>query len=239
MITVTIEQDDIKHQAKLWETTLIGYVIVVAPSDQQMDNYMSRVWGFVTKPKVLIHYDGYFIFKFYIMEDKETINQSLPYYCNNRSIIQWPWDMDFELNQELLCVIPKWVKFPRLPVGYWSAEALRKVASAIGKSIRINNYTTNMDRISYAWVLIKVDVSQLLPTSIHVKTELGLWEKATDYDWRPKLCNSCLIYGHDDQECWCQEKSSNAKDKAPDPNGLNNKSRKMGHPKWSSMLQNL
>lgn len=87
MVTVTIEQEDIKHQVKLWKTALIGYVIGVSPTEQQMDNYVSKVWGFVTKPKVLIHDDGYFIFKFNSMEDMETINQSGSYYYNNRLII--------------------------------------------------------------------------------------------------------------------------------------------------------
>lgn len=78
----------------------------------------------------------------------------------------------------------------RFSVGYWSAKALSKVASAIGKPIHTDNYTANMDRISYARVLIEVDVSQPLPNSIQIETEAGPWEQAVDYDWMPKFCNT-------------------------------------------------
>lgn len=57
-----------------------------------------------------------------------------------------------------------------LPVGYWSIEGFSKVASAIGKPIRTDNYTANVDKISYARILIEVDVSQPLPDHIHIKT---------------------------------------------------------------------
>ncbi|KAK6773972.1 hypothetical protein RDI58_029211 [Solanum bulbocastanum] len=56
--------------------------------------------------------------------------------------------------------IPIWVKFPSLPVGYWSVQALSKVASAIGIPLYTNGFTTNAEKISYARVLIEVDISK-------------------------------------------------------------------------------
>lgn len=48
---------------------------------------MTRVWDFVTKPKVLLHDDGYFIFKFNSLEEKELVSHSGPYYYNNKPTI--------------------------------------------------------------------------------------------------------------------------------------------------------
>ncbi|KAF3683281.1 putative treacle protein-like [Capsicum annuum] len=129
------------------------------------------------------------------MADKEWVIHSGPYYYNNKPRILWPLELDFELSQEHLSVLPLWVKLLGLPVGYRSIEGLSKVASAIEKPIRADNYTANVDKISYARVLIEVDVSQRLPDHIHIETVEGLWRQPVAYDWRPKYYNNCLIFG--------------------------------------------
>ncbi|MCE3052198.1 hypothetical protein HAX54_051848, partial [Datura stramonium] len=57
-----------------------------------------------------------------------------------------------------------------------SSEAFSKAASAIGKSMHTDECTAYMKRISYAYVLIEVDVAQDLPESIlgHIAAEC--WE---------------------------------------------------------------
>lgn len=70
-----------------------------------MENYVTRIWDFVTKPKVLMHDDGYFIFKFNSMAEKEWVKLSGPYYYNNKPIILQPWELDLELNQEQFSVL--------------------------------------------------------------------------------------------------------------------------------------
>ncbi|PHU24920.1 hypothetical protein BC332_03252 [Capsicum chinense] len=47
------------------------------PTEKQMENYVTKVWDFVTKPKVLMHDDGYFIFKFNLIVDKEWATSRL------------------------------------------------------------------------------------------------------------------------------------------------------------------
>lgn len=64
-------------------------------------------------------------------------------------------------------MIPIWVKFPGLAVGYWSAEALSKVASAVGRPLYMDSFTANAEKISYARVLVEVDVSQPLLDSVN------------------------------------------------------------------------
>ncbi|KAH0689114.1 hypothetical protein KY289_016472 [Solanum tuberosum] len=94
--------------------------------------------------------------------EKERVLMEGPYYVNNQPLILKQWELDFELDKEALSIVPLWVKFPGLPVGYWSVEALSKVASAVGRLIHIDRFTENAERISYARILIEVDVSQPL-----------------------------------------------------------------------------
>ncbi|OIT24741.1 hypothetical protein A4A49_36675 [Nicotiana attenuata] len=106
--------------------------------------------------------------------------------------------MDNYVNTQ---TIPLWVKFPGLPVGYWSSEALGKLASGIGKPLYTDKTTADMERISYARVLIEVDVAQPLPECIEIDMPFGTFQQQVTYDWRPKFCVDCIKFGHDAENC--------------------------------------
>lgn len=110
--------------------------------------------------------------------------------------------MDFELDKEVLSLIPLWVKFPRLHVGYWSIQELSNVDGAMGQPLHTGNFTANVEKISFANILIEVDVSEPFPDMIVIETPSGPWDQPVECDWRPKYCNECLKFGHNDVECW-------------------------------------
>lgn len=202
ILTVQIDEEDICLQVQEWETALIGYVIGHNPYELQMTAYVKKVWGFVELPQVLYHDDGYYVFKFHTIADKERVMQAGPYFYGNKPMILRNWQLDFEFNADMFHQIPIWVKFPRLPLGYWSVKALSKVASAIGVPLYTDGFTAKAEKISYARVLIEVDITKTLPDAVVVETPSGPWNQPIEYDWRPKFCNHCFKLGHMDTECW-------------------------------------
>ncbi|KAH0738078.1 hypothetical protein KY290_036783 [Solanum tuberosum] len=103
--------------------------------------------------------------------------------------------------REVLSLIPLWVKFPRLHVGYWSIQELSNVDGAMGQPLHTGNFTANVEKISFANILIEVDVSEPFPDMIVIETPSGPWDQPVECDWRPKYCNECLKFGHNDVEC--------------------------------------
>ncbi|XP_019230721.1 PREDICTED: uncharacterized protein LOC109211625 [Nicotiana attenuata] len=200
-VVVKIVEDDIKTQKEVWNSALIGYVLGDTPYVRSMDNYVSTVWNFVAKPKILYHEEGYYIFKFQTIEDRDLVLQSGLYTYHNKPMILRNWEIDFYFDPECLSTIPLWVKFPGLPVGYWSPEALGKLASGIGKPLYTYKTTADMERIYYARVLIEVDVAQPLPECIELDTPFGTFQQQVTYDWRPKFCVDCIKFGHDAENC--------------------------------------
>ncbi|KAG5572395.1 hypothetical protein H5410_062161 [Solanum commersonii] len=169
-------------------------------------------------PKILLHGEGYYIFKFKSEEDKEKVINYGPYYFSNRPLILKPWVLDFEFDKEILSVVPIWVKFLGLPVGYWSIEALSKISSVVGRPMHTYLFTTNMENISYARILIEVDVLQPLTEVISIETPSGLWEEQVEYEWRPRYCNECLrqltpLRSTRLHYTWCNKQSIESKDK--------------------------
>lgn len=116
------------------------------------------------------------------------------------------WEIDFFFDQDLLSVVPLWVKFPGLPVGYCSTESLSKDASVVGKPLYADDkFTAHFEKISYARILIEVDASQPLPDFVHIETPYGPLKKPIEYEWKPSFCNECIKYSHDSADCWFNE----------------------------------
>ncbi|XP_019225902.1 PREDICTED: uncharacterized protein LOC109207438 [Nicotiana attenuata] len=140
-LVVKIVAEDIKYQEEFWTSTLIGYVLGDTPFARSMDNYVATVWNFVTKPKILYHDKGYYIFKFHTVEDRDLVMHT------------------------------------GLPVGYWSPEALSKLASGVGKPLYTNKFTAELKKISYARALVEADVTQSLPECIEIDTPFGVFQQ--------------------------------------------------------------
>lgn len=188
---VKINMEELKPQSEYWSTSLIGYIIGDNPNEKAMENFVLHVWNFVTKPQILMHRDGYCVFRFKSVEDMNQVLQLGPYSFRNKPMILKPWDVDFSMQNGILSTIPIWVRFPGLPMGYWSPEILSKLASTIGRPLFTDKVTAQFEKISFARVLVEVDAAFPLPEEIEIETPFGLKIQDVEYDWKPEFCNHC------------------------------------------------
>ena len=107
---------------------------------------------------------------------------------------------DFKPND--MTKMPAWVRFPTLPLRCWTPLCLSKLASVIGKPIHCNGPTTNMARLSYARVLIKVDLLRDLSSSVNVILPNGSpLAQQVMYESLPRFCKQCYVLGHTVSTC--------------------------------------
>lgn len=124
-IYVTIEQDDLKEQEIYWKSALTRYVTGDTPYLKTMENFIMNAWKFVKKPQLLLHEEGYYIFRFETVEDCERVMQAGPYTFFNKPFVLQNWSIDFKFNPDCVTTIPLWIMLPGLPVGYWSRRLVR------------------------------------------------------------------------------------------------------------------
>lgn len=117
--------------------------------------------------------EGYFIMRFHSFHDKDTVLMKGPYTIHNRPMLLCEWKPDFSMKMDMLITIPLWVKFPQLPFHLWGARSLSKIGSVIGAPLVMDECTTNKLRVSYARILVKVDISQELKKDITIKDDEG------------------------------------------------------------------
>lgn len=167
-----------------------------------MLKFVYGVWQFVSTPQVLLHDEGYFIFKFESDDDRDLVLRNGLYTFNNRPMILKQWEPEFQMIKKTTNNIPIWVNFPGLPIQYWMMENLGRIASSIGNPICTDKLTAKEARISYARMLIEMDVSQPLPETVLIETADGKHrEQKLSYDWQPSFCQDCLQIGHGTWEC--------------------------------------
>jgi hypothetical protein len=103
----------------------------------------------------------------------------------------------FDFSSEEMTRVPIWVKFPNLPLCCWSPSCLSKIASVLGKPIQCDQMTYNLSRLSYARVLVELDLREDLQHYVEVSLLSGrILHQKVVYETLPKLCNFCNVLGH-------------------------------------------
>eukprot|EP00258_Populus_trichocarpa_P031986 XP_024448005.1 uncharacterized protein LOC18109494 isoform X1 [Populus trichocarpa] len=150
-----------------------------------------------------------------------------PYYVFGQPLILKIMPEFFDFATSEMVRMPVWVRFPNLPLQCWSPLCLSKLASVIGKPVHSDTSTNSMTRLSYARVLIEIDLLADLPTSINIILPNGdsLSQKVM-YESLPRFCKQCRTRGHTTSTC--TNKSSHKRNKhsqtAPAPSGCSSSS---------------
>ncbi|XP_070035891.1 uncharacterized protein LOC142168005 [Nicotiana tabacum] len=131
------------------------------------------------------------------MDDSDAILYSGPHTIGNKPIITKGWTPDFNFKDEILKTIPLWVTLPNLPLNCWSADSLSRIGSGLGVPLYTDESTSKMERISYARILVEMDVTVSLPVAVKVQDPNGRkFSQRVDYMWKPEYCETCFMIGH-------------------------------------------
>ncbi|XP_058726142.1 uncharacterized protein LOC131597463 [Vicia villosa] len=107
------------------------------------------------------------------------------------------WKANFNMKQDMLRTIPIWIKLPKLPLYLWGERTLDKIGSAIGVPMITDECTTHKLRVTYARILVEVDITRKLLGEIALKDKDGnILLQPIEYEWRPKFCDKCHKVGH-------------------------------------------
>ncbi|XP_015164056.1 uncharacterized protein [Solanum tuberosum] len=148
-------------------------LISTAPSIGAMERFILEHGTFTIKPVILYYKDEYFVVRFANEEERDMVLCSGPHYLIRRPIIMKPWVPEFNFKEEILITIPLWVKFPNLPLNCWNAVVLSKIESSLGKSLYADECTSQVNRISFARILVEMDITRPLRKMIKMYDPKG------------------------------------------------------------------
>ncbi|XP_058754195.1 uncharacterized protein LOC131627366 [Vicia villosa] len=197
-IEVVLEDQDVVSELKFWENALIMYVVGGNLTMTAVRKFMMKTWDFAALPELYYNEEGYFIIKMRSKEDKDVVLRKGPYTIFRQPMFLQEWRPYFSLDKDAIRVMPLWVTFPQLPLAFWGESSIGKVASAIGKPIMTDECTAKKLRITYARVLIEVDITAELKEAIYIRDPQGnRMQQQVEYEWKPAFCRKCNKGGHD------------------------------------------
>lgn len=196
-VEIEIEEEDIYSEMKFWETALIMYAMGEELNMKMVKNFMVKVWNSIKLPDLYYHDEGYFILRFNMHADKDTILMNDSYTIRNVPLLLHEWKPGFNLKRDMLKNLPLWVKLPHLPLHLWGSKSLSKIGSAIGIPLVTDECNASKLRVSYARILVEVDISKELVKEITIKDCEGRkLVQPVEYEWKPSFCDCCQAIGH-------------------------------------------
>ena len=122
-------------------------------------------------------------------------------FFDNKPLIVKAWNSDMDVMKDDLQVLPTWIQM-KVDFKYWSERSLMKLASPIGKFVRVDQATAKREKLQYARVLVEVKVDQVFPDQITFINEKGVEVvMGIHYEWKPVVCSRCRKIGHLTEEC--------------------------------------
>ncbi|KAK4706561.1 hypothetical protein R3W88_033881 [Solanum pinnatisectum] len=200
---IELKKEEIDKATAEWKQVLILYVVGESPTIAEIERYIAMQVNMVSKPKVYYHNNGYFLTRFASLDDR------------NEPIIVKVWSADFNFNKEVLQTVPILVKYPNLLLNCWSMDSLSRISSGLG-----------VDRISFARVLVEMNVARDLPKKLKEEDPNGrAFEQEVQYEWIPEYCYKCMQVVHKCMEEGTQvTNEENDKGKMKVSTGVNNES---------------
>lgn len=192
----------------VWGYSLVGYVAGRFPGKSAL---LKLCDSWQVKYKYSAHSSGWLIFQFDNESSRDSVMLSGPYTVFGRPLMLKAMPPFFEFDDQNVSFLPVWVNLPALPLECWTQAALSIICSKVGKPISTDSITAARGQFSYARVLIEVDASKELVRSVPFKLSSGkLRVQPVQYEYEPKFCAHCKVFGHTVVGCKVKESDSEA-----------------------------
>jgi hypothetical protein len=208
-----------------WRFSLIGYIAGKFPGYTSLSHFINSSWK--RNVKFSMHDSGWLIFNFDSEVDMLEVLNGGPYSVHGRLLILKIMPEFFDFDTSDMLRMPVWIRFPNLPLQCWSPICLSKLASVIGKPLHLDTPTSSMTRLSYARVLVEIDLLADLPAMINFSLPNGVtMTQNVLYESLPRFCKQCRSLGHNTSSCATNSSHKRKKrgQPTPTPSGCSNPS---------------
>ncbi|KAK1284167.1 hypothetical protein QJS10_CPB21g01737 [Acorus calamus] len=191
------------HQASLHKHALclVGKFAGRRPSIEAVERFVVATWR--TKLPVLVGLgpNGCFRFGFQHFNDLVEVLQAVPWSLSDNVLRLKRWDAKFDPNEDFPTLVPIWVRLRNISFELFSPDLLFTIGKAIGKPLRIDEFTLTLKRLTYARICIELNPAMDLPQHIEVITSEGILQILVEYENLPSPCTSCNQMGHPTWSC--------------------------------------
>ncbi|CAI0419994.1 unnamed protein product, partial [Linum tenue] len=182
-----------------WRSALVvkglGRRVAFLPLSHKLDS----LWGKHGELQISYMKNGCFLVRFRHQDDYEFAMNGGPWLLGETYLTVTRWYKGFNPWRSETTSAMVWAQLPDLPIEFIIKEAVMKIASYIGKPIRVDRATEFGERGKYARVCVEVDFTKPLLSRFKIEGE----EYLIQYEGLENMCTDYGIYGKPTQQCGC------------------------------------
>lgn len=129
------------------------------------------MWRTQSEPMLIDLSNNYFTVKVYRWEEYERALLDGPWMIGDNCLHVQRWKPNFKAKKEEISLLPVWMRFPILPVEYYSERWLKKAGNEIGRTIMIDIATLLASRGKLVRVCVEFDLKKPLMTRYRMLEE--------------------------------------------------------------------
>ncbi|WMV07384.1 hypothetical protein MTR67_000769 [Solanum verrucosum] len=191
---------------------VVGKFSYCWPDIQELRKIIPKQCGLKGECNIGLLTNKYVLIRATLLEDYVNLLSKPVFYLTQQNwsypMRTLKWDPLFNPEEETSTAIA-WISFPSLPPNFFGKETVFSLAAAVGKPLQVNMVTKNHTRPSCARVKVEVDLLKEFPKRINIGLKrsngeiVEKWIKIK-YDYMPKYCKTCMIQGHDEEQCYVE-----------------------------------
>eukprot|EP00268_Persea_americana_P003465 TRINITY_DN11050_c0_g1_i1.p1 TRINITY_DN11050_c0_g1~~TRINITY_DN11050_c0_g1_i1.p1 ORF type:complete len:286 (+),score=11.78 TRINITY_DN11050_c0_g1_i1:3142-3999(+) len=176
----------------------IGKFVGPRPSLEGLEQWVQSSWR-LSRPCLISFIErGFFLFRFNTKEDRDCLVRQSPLLLEKKKLLQH-WSLGQEVSS-WPAISPVWICLKGIPYRCWSSDILLSIAGSISKPLHLDEITAYQKMLSFARVLVNLDVAKPNLTSVIVDLEGdGAVEVEVLYENIPYI--DCLSTGHLSSKC--------------------------------------
>ncbi|XP_048493943.1 uncharacterized protein LOC125494428 [Beta vulgaris subsp. vulgaris] len=156
----------------------------------------------------------FYIARFTNQDDYHHVLTQGPWMIEDNYLTIRKWVPNFIPDEAPIKVLTAWVRIPNLSVEYFDGNFLHKIGSKIGKVLRIDKTTSNVEKGQFTRLSVEIDLTKPLLSKFWLKVRI--WK--VQYEGLQLICFNCGCWGHSAHECPSRLNAEANMDQAAIPN---------------------
>lgn len=135
-----ITREEVQSEVDFWSTAVYCHILGANPPYAVVNGFLRRIWKDRSIDKVMKMDTSLFLVRFKTVADQNLVLQKECVPFDDKPMIVSKWTEDFEVDRAP--VVSVWVRFPKLPLKFWSSAVLSKLASQLGHPVEMDMVTS-------------------------------------------------------------------------------------------------
>jgi len=196
--TIHLTAEEKKLLRAPWRNALILTTLDKGIGYMQLKRRLKIKWALKGDFSLIDIGCDYYVTRFTNDEDYEHVLTQGPWMLGDNYLVIREWVPNFVPEEDHVTRLTAWVRIPRLSVEYFNKFfLLEKIGKKIGRVIRVDDTTANVERGQYTRLCVDVDLTKPLLSKFRLNGRV--WR--IQYEGLKLICFHCGKYGHKDDVC--------------------------------------